>query len=133
MFVAKQGNFARTFVKQGQGFAIFDPFQFGRGIFGRLFRHHIDILTHFKALGLDDADGLALDEKQIIRRSFVGRIFTYGNACGLAKIDLVFILYRPPGVSKHAINLAAGNLFRGFIGISHEKSLELRLSFTVIS
>jgi hypothetical protein len=92
------------------------PFQFGGGVVGGLILDGGEVQAEGFLFGLDDADGVAVDEEGIIGGSGIGGVFADGLAGAFVGVEGVFILHDPAGGAKLGINLIARDLLGILVG-----------------
>lgn len=64
------------------------------------------------ALGLDYANGLTVDDQEVIAATAFQRHLAQRDAAFDARVVGRVVLYRPAGRDEHRIDLLAGKLFR---------------------
>lgn len=84
------------------------PLEVGDGVARGLGLDSGDVLPRCVALGLDDADRLAVDEQHIIGGAAVGGVFPDRDARGCAEVELFHVLHGPARLLQTGIDAAAG-------------------------
>ena len=110
--IGEAGDDASAFVEEWQRLAVADPFELGRGVAFGLFLDLGDLVAKLFLLGLDDADGFFIDEKDVIGRADVGLVFANRNPRAGAEVDLLCRLNDPAGKLELRVDVVAGLLFR---------------------
>ena len=94
--VGEAGEDAGGLVEEGQRAAGgLDPLQFGRGVVRGLFLDRGDGVAESLLLGLDDTDGLAVHEEDVVGRAGVGGVFADGLALAGVMVPLILGLHGP--------------------------------------
>jgi hypothetical protein len=96
------------------------PFQFGGGVVGGLILDGGEVQAEGFLFGLDDADGVAVDEEGIIGGAGIGGVFAHGLAGAFVGVEGVFILHDPAAGAKLRINLIASDLLGVLVGSDGE-------------
>jgi hypothetical protein len=105
--VAGEASFdAGGFVGKGKGIARDGDIIGDAGtIFGALLFHAGQCLSD--GFGFDDANGLTINEEEIVSRAFEQRIFAHSNATPGAQVDGIAILHDPTGLREVIVDLLA--------------------------
>ena len=69
--------------------------------------------------GLDDANRLLVDEKNIVDRTDISLILADGDPEARTEVNLCLILNDPAGVKQHPVDLVPGGLFGCLVGTPH--------------
>ena len=64
-------------------------------------------------LGFDDADGFAVDEKQVVAAAFFQTNFADGDAARRGEVELLVVLDDPAALLKQRVDFLAGEFLRG--------------------
>ncbi len=120
--VGKTGDDAGGFVEEGQRLPVVQPLELGGGVaFGLRFVGG-QMLALFLALGFDDADGLAVDEKHVVGGADIGVVFAHRLAGAAAEVDFAGRLHDPARLPEQRVDVVAGFLF-GVLVVAHEPPL----------
>ena len=65
-----------------------------------------------RGLGLDGADGLAIDEEEVVGEAGLERKLPYCHAARCAEIELRTRLHGPAGIREHCVDYPSRGLFR---------------------
>ena len=88
--------------------AVFAPFEGGAGVALGLALGGDQVGGRIVALGLNHADGSAVDKQHVIRRAAVGRVFAHRHTDARTQIERLQVLQHPAGLRQLRVDGLAG-------------------------
>ena len=109
--VREPRDLPRALVEKGQRFGVRDPLELGLGVALRLLFDGCELGAPVVRLGLHDADGLSVNEENIVGRSDIGLVFARRDAKTRSEVERVFVLHVPSRSPEAVVDPVAGDLF----------------------
>ncbi|MEZ5627473.1 MAG: hypothetical protein R3E34_08105 [Rhodocyclaceae bacterium] len=106
--VGKAGDAAGGFEEKGQGRRIELPPEPAGCVARGLGLMSGDVLARLIALGFDDANGLAIDEQNVVGRAGIGGVFAHSHAPRGAEVQGTKILHLPSSQGKACVDIGSG-------------------------
>ena len=109
--VREPRNLPRAFVEKGQRCGVRDPLELGAGVSLRLLFDCRESSPPAVRFGLDDANGLSVNEEHVVGRSDIGLVFAHRDAKARGEVDGIPVLHMPARSPEAVVDPVAGDLF----------------------
>src|ERR1700683_2055831 len=101
---------AGALVNERQPFLVLDPLESRAGVAFSLFLSCRDLVAPVFGLRLNNADGAAINEQDVVSGTDVRRVFPHGNPLAGVEVKRILALDMPTNFGQPSVDLVAGDL-----------------------